>query len=116
MIGSEGGNFKDNPDREFWKVAGANIVYNDSISIGTTNKHGEFELEISTNISEIKIRSIGMAWETIPITSQCEYLEVILIPDSNGSKRIKRKERKIIPELYRIAFKHGLIQTPVPCR
>jgi hypothetical protein len=123
VIFSEFRDKKSKNSYEFWTFPGAKIFYNDSLSLGTTEEDGEFRLELPEGTHEIVVRAVGMYPDKIRITGNCEYLEVILLPDAiydfvtiQKEEKLRRKDRAILPELYRKAFEQGLFRQAEPCR
>lgn len=123
VIGSEFPSKDDTTEHEFWKLNGAIIFGNDSMRLGTANEKGEFDLEIPANIQTLSIGWIGMYPEEFVLTDNCEFLEVILLPDViydfvtlKKEERLRKKDRKVLPDLYRKAFEQGIFKQEEPCR
>lgn len=122
VIGSEFRTKKDNAPYDFWDISKAKIFWKDSL-IGTTDNKGQFRIELTKTIDVIRIGWIGMYPETIRITDNCDYLEVILFPDViydfvtlKKEERLRKKDRAILPELYKKAFEQGIFKQEEPCR
>lgn len=122
VIGSEFRTKKDNAPYEFWDIPEAKIFWRDSL-IGSTDNKGQFRIELAKTIDAIRIGWIGMYPETIQITDNCDYLEVILLPEviydyvtQKKEERLRKKDRAILPELYRKAFETGIFRQEEPCR
>lgn len=122
VIGSEFRTKKDDSPYEFWNLSNAKFFWRDSL-IATADDNGEFRLELANNIDAIVIGWIGMYPDTIPITGNCDHLEVILLPDAiydfvtiKKEQRLRRKDRVILPELYGKAFEQGIFNCAEPCR
>ena len=110
-------------EHEFWELNGAIIFGNDSIRLGTANEKGEFELKISANIQTLRIGWIGMYPEEFVLSDECDYLEVILLPDViydfvtiKKEERLRKKDRKVLSKLYRKAFELGTFKQEDHCR
>jgi|GEM_PF-1262990 len=108
---------------EFWSASGAVIIGNDSIRLGMANKNGIFELEVPLNIQTLTIGWIGMYPEKFQLTDTCEYFEIILLPDviydfvtAKKEERLRKNDRKVLPELYYEAYKQGIFKQKKPCR
>ncbi len=61
--------------------------------------------------------------EEFVLTDTCEFLEVILLPDViydfvtlKKEERLRKKDRKVLPDLYREAVKQGIFKHEKPCR
>ena len=123
VIGSEFPSKDNTTEHEFWELYGAVIFGNDSIRLGTADERGEFQLEISPNIQNLRIGWVGMYPEEFELTNECQYLEVILLPDViydfvtlKKEERLRKKDRKVLPELYRKAFELEIFKQEEPCR
>ena len=113
----------DSTKHEFWKGSGAVIFGNDSIRLGTANDNGKFKLSVAENIRTISIGWVGMYPEKIVLTDNCEFLEVILLPDViydfvtlKKEERLRKKDRKVLPDLYKKAYEQGIFENEEPCR
>lgn len=123
MICSEFPSKDDSTEHEFWKGSGAVIFGNDSIRLGTANDNGEFKLSVTENIWTISIGWVGMYPEEIILTDNCEFLEVILLPDViydfvtlKKEERLRKKDRKVLPDLYKKAYEQRIFKNEEPCR
>ena len=110
VIGSEFRTKKDKTPYDFWDISEAKIFWKDSL-LGTTDNKGQFRIELTKTIDVSKVAWIGMYPETIQITDNCDYIEVILFPDViydfvtlKKEERLRKKYRAILPELYKKAF------------
>lgn len=108
---------------EFSSASGAVIMGNDSIRLGTADENGIFKLEVPLNIQTLTIGWIGMYPEKFQITDTCGYFEIILLPDviydfvtAKKGERRRKKDRKVLPELYYEAYKRGIFKQIMPCR
>jgi hypothetical protein len=122
VIGSEFRTKRDKTPYEFWVIPGAKIFSKDSL-LGVTNEKGEFKIEISEKVNEISIGWFGMYPDKIHISGNCDYLEVLLLPDViydfvtlKKEERLRKKDRAILPLLYEKAFEQGIFGMKVPCR
>jgi hypothetical protein len=122
VIGSEFRTKKSKDPYEFWVLSNAKIFWRDSL-IGTADDKGEFKIEIPEKVDEIKIGWIGMYPDKIRITGNCDYLEVLLLPDAiydfvtvKKEEKLRMKDRAILPELYKKAFEQGIFRKEEPCR
>ncbi|MDF9795367.1 hypothetical protein OKW21_000630 [Catalinimonas alkaloidigena] len=113
----------DSTEHEFWNGSGAVIFGNDSIRLGTANNNGEFKLSVTDNIHSISVGWVGMYPEKIELTGNCKFLEVILLPDViydfvtyKKEQRLRKKDRKVLPDLYRKAYEQGIFKNEEPCR
>jgi hypothetical protein len=122
VIGSEFRTKKDNTPYDFWELYGAKIFWKDSL-ITTADEKGKFRIEITKEIDSIRIAWIGMYPDKLRIPDNCEYIEVILLPDViydfvtvRKKERLRKKDRAILPELYKKAFEQGIFTQEEPCR
>ena len=113
----------DSTEHEFWNGSGAVIFGNDSIRLGTANNNGEFKLSVTDKIHTISVGWVGMYPEEIRLTGNCKFLEIILLPDViydfvtyKKEQRLRKKDRKVLPDLYRKAYKQGIFKNEEPCR
>ncbi|QNF33651.1 hypothetical protein HUW51_13305 [Adhaeribacter swui] len=110
-------------EHEFWKAPNAVVIGNDSIKLGTADQDGIFELEVLANIQTFTIGWIGMYPEEIELTGDCDYFEIILLPDAiydfvtpRKEERLRKRDRKRLSELYQEAYKRGMFNQEKPCR
>ena len=122
VIGSEFRTKKDNSPYDFWNLPGAKIFWKDSL-IATTDEKGQFRIELTKEVDSIRIGSIGMYPENICVSKNCDYIEAILLPDAihdfvsvRKEERLRKRERAILPELYKKAFENGIFRQEEPCR
>jgi hypothetical protein len=61
--------------------------------------------------------------EEFVLTDKCEFLEVILLPDViydfvilKKEEKLRKKDRKVLPDLYREVFNQGIFKHDKPCR
>lgn len=123
IINSEFPTEKNLAELEFWNASGAILIGNDSIRLGTADNNGLFKLEIPTNIRTLRIGWIGMYPEEFELTESCEYYEIILLPDViydfvtiKKEERLRKEDRKILPDLYNEAYERGIFNRRKPCR
>jgi len=110
-------------EHEFWNASEAVIIGNDSIRLGIADKDGIFEMEIPDNIQFITVALIGMYPEKIELNGNCDYFEIILLPDAiydfvtlRKEERLRKKDRERLFELYREAYRRKLFKLEKPCR
>ncbi|MGC3946386.1 MAG: hypothetical protein QM762_18010 [Chryseolinea sp.] len=122
VIGAEFRTRKDKTPYEFWDLHGAKIFWKDSL-ITTTDEKGNFRIELTQEIDSIRVAWIGMYPDKIRIAENCEYIEVILLPDViydfvtvGKEERLRKKDRAILPELYKTAYEKGIFKQEEPCR
>jgi hypothetical protein len=123
IIGSEFPRKDAMAKHEFWDLNEAIIFGNDSLRLGTANQKGEFALEVPENIQTLRIGWLGMYPDEFILTDTCEFLEVILLPDViydyvtlKKEERLRKKDRKVLANLYREAFEQGIFKHEKPCR
>lgn len=115
---------KDNiTEHEFWNASEAIIFGNDSIRLGTTDETGAFRLHIPQDIQTLTFGWIGMYPDKINLTTDCDFLEIILLPDViydfvsyKKEQKLRKKDREVLPELYRMAYEQGIFKKEKPCR
>jgi hypothetical protein len=121
-IGSEFRTKKDKAPYDFWDLPGAKVFWKDSL-IATADEKGKFKIELAKKIDSIRIGWIGMYPEQIRIPNNCDDIEVILLPDGiydfvtvREEERLRKRDRAILPELYKKAFEQGIFRKEEPCR
>ncbi|MFD2515742.1 hypothetical protein ACFSRY_17860 [Pontibacter locisalis] len=94
----------------------------DTVVLGTTDKEGRFEIEISPTTDELLTSWIGMEWKTIQLPAQCNQLDIILMYHGSYDfmlarrvDRLRKKRFKKLPELHLAAYEKGLFTTKQPC-
>ncbi|RKD90184.1 hypothetical protein [Mangrovibacterium diazotrophicum] len=122
VIGAEPCDCKSKYD-EFFIIREAKILSTDSIELGTTNENGKFEIQVSNETNELLIGWIGMEWEKVKITKECNNYEVILLPfviydfvSTKKANRLRKKDREVLPELYQRAYNEEIFENEKPCR
>lgn len=122
-IGSEFRDSKTKSPYKFWNLSNAKIFNKDFLLLGTTDSLGDFKLELPEGTDELEFTWIGMNPEKLKMTGNCEYIEVILLPDAiydfataKQERKRRKKDRAYLPELYKEAFAQGIFRQEVPCR
>ena len=111
-------------DSEFLLAPDAKVFSEDTVELGTSNKHGIFEIEVPENTSKIFVAWVAYDWEVIELSDNCEQLEIVLIPAviydfvslKRANKLNEKHRKKWLPELYQQAFEQGFIRSENPCR
>lgn len=100
----------------------AKIWIYDTLQLGTSGLSGDFNIEIPTNVDEIKIGMIGMEIASVKLPPTCSHVEIIMIPDGTYHYRSHKKVDRIrkglfdkIPELHSRAFTKGIFTVSTPC-
>jgi hypothetical protein len=108
-------------DFDLGPIPEVRIQNRDTIQLGTTDKNGEFKIQIPSETTELMFSWIGMEWTSIEVPLDCYKVEVIMLPDGtyhykSNSKvdRIRKKRFDEIPELHSKAVSQGIF-TNTPC-
>jgi len=115
--------YENGVDSEFHVLPGAIIFSSDTTEVGRTNKEGIFELKVDSSINQILAGFIGYDLELVQFSRECELVEIILMPDviydfvsAKKAARLRRKDRRILPDLYKQAYKKGILTQETHCR
>jgi hypothetical protein len=108
-------------DFDLEPIPQVNIQNNDTILLGTTDKNGEFKIQLPRETDELLFSWVGMEWASIEVTWDCDRVEVILLPDGiyhykshRKVDRIRKKRFDEIPKLHSKAVSKGIF-TSAPC-
>ena len=100
----------------------ADIIINDSVKIGRTGLDGCFRFEVSLPVNKLTFQSIGYEFADLKITEDCNYIELIMVPDFTycfmSYRKINKERRKLykkLPELHQEAYEKGIFQSPEVC-
>ena len=90
--------------------------------LGITDIEGRFEIIIPNEVSKLNISYIGMEPTIVELSTNCDYLEVVMMIESNYDyKSLKKVDRhrmkrfKKLPELHKEAFDEGIFKTEKAC-
>lgn len=96
------------------------IFENDTIELGRTDQYGKFTIEISSNV--IRLSSVGFETAVITLKPDCDYVELVLMPDwtidfasPRQVDKFRRKEFDKIPDLHSLAFANGIFRKKEVC-
>lgn len=83
--------------------------------LGITDIEGRFEIIIPNEVSRLNISYIGMEPTIIELSTNCDYLEVVMMIESNYEynslkkvDRLRMKRFMKLPELHKEAFEKGI--------
>lgn len=98
------------------------IMDKDTAKLGTGDLKGLFDISVPTNCDLLIIAFIGYEWQTIKLSTDCDTVEIILLPavlyhhiSHRKIDRLREKEFKKIPEIHKSAFSRGLFTKSQPC-
>lgn len=90
--------------------------------LGITDIEGKFEISIPSKTLKLHIYFIGMETTIIELSSNCIFLEVVLMFDVlydfislKKADRLRIKRFKNLPELHKEAFEKGIFKTDKRC-
>src|SRR5688572_19106498 len=109
-------------DYEFNTVSFVSIFNKDTIKVATTDIDGNFSMTIPQNTKALIIATVGMEWKSLEVSDSCSVLEIILLPSFSYDfmtmgkvDRLRKKQFKTLPALYKSAFKKGVFKFERPC-
>lgn len=98
------------------------IQNRDTVLLGTTDKYGDFKVELPGDQRELLLSWIGMEWTSVELSMDCDKVEIIMLVDGtydyNSSKKVDRvrKERfNEIPKLHSKAIAKGIFTNNLIC-
>lgn len=100
-------------DENFHAFPSVKIFINDTVQIGKTDFNGNFEINTSIELNKLTFSSLGYENTNISLSNDCNYLEVILLEDSNYHfssnkvERIRKKRFNKLKEKHLAAFRKG---------
>lgn len=96
-------------------------IYADTVLLANSKQDGTFELTLSKP-TEVSFGFIGMHWEDILVSNNCENLEILMLPEPiyhyKSHKKIDRLRKQTFDnrmEFHEQAFENGIFTTPAPC-
>lgn len=109
-------------DLEMLALPGVSIIIKDSLIIGETDMDGIFQISVPSNIKKISFCYLGMEITSIELSEECDVIELIMLSSCTDdfmtfekvNKNI-RKRTKLLPKLYKKAFKKGIFMSKKPC-
>jgi len=109
-------------DEELGFMPAVRIQTRDTVQLGTTDKDGNFKIEIPQSADHLLLSWIGMEWATIKLPDNCGHLEIIMLNDviydyvSRGTINRRRYKRfKDLPNKHLKAHEKGLFKFDTPC-
>lgn len=100
----------------------ARIYNEDTLLLGETDLEGYFEVGISKESNKLIFGFIGYEFAAVSVPDNCDYLEVILLPNvlyhykSNQKiDRLRKKEFDKLPDLHKTAVDNRLFEMDKPC-
>lgn len=102
-------------------MPGVKIQASDTILLATTDKNGNFQIELSPDKDILLLSFIGMEWTSIKVPADCSHLEIIMMVDAIYDYITVRKENKKrykrfkeLPTKHQQAWEKGVF-TASPC-
>ena len=90
--------------------------------LGVTDIEGRFEISIPNEVLKLNISFVGMEPTIIELSSNCNYLEVVVMIEAlydfmslKKVDRLRMKRFKKLPELQKEAFEKGIFKTDKAC-
>lgn len=103
-------------------LPGVRIQNGDTTIFGETDLDGRFKIKLPPKTQTIVLRGVGLEQTTITLNDSCDTVEVVMIlagtydfMSSNKIDRLRLKEFKQLPELYRQAYNKGLFTKSTVC-
>jgi hypothetical protein len=97
------------------------IQNRDTIRLGTTDKNGNFKIELPNGTDELLLSFIGMEWTLLKVPLNCDKIEVIMMFEgtydfmSNRKvDRLRKKRFDELPKLHSSAVAKGIFYES-PC-
>jgi len=109
-------------ENDLTAMPGVMIHTRDTVLIGTTDKNGDFKIELSAETDQLLLGFISMEWTSIKVPTDCDNLEIIMMVDAiydfvtiqtENKKRYKRF--KDLKDKHRQAHAKGIFTSDVPC-
>lgn len=99
------------------------IIHNmDTITLGSTDVDGYFNIEVPVETKELLLGFVAMEWTSVKIRDNCQNLEIIMMADviydyisikKINQKRYKRFKK--LPKMHLQAFEQGIFKFCTPC-
>ena len=103
-------------DNSFYPVHDAKIWNIDTLLLATTDRSGNFKIELPVDTKTLIIGSVGSEWKNIYLTEDCTNLDVILLNratydfiSARKVDRLRKNDFNKLPALHQSA-------TGRPCR
>ncbi|MTI24295.1 hypothetical protein E1163_04990 [Fulvivirga kasyanovii] len=107
---------------EFEPIPEVRIHNGDTVRLGTTDRNGNFEIELLSGVDELLLSFIGMEWTLIKVPANCNDLEIIMIADGTYDfmtiRKVNRKRYRIFKDLnnkHLQAYEKGIFTSNAPC-
>jgi len=106
----------------FYPVYQANVFNVDTVVLVTADTGGNFKIEIPIDTKSIIVGAIGAEWKNINLPSDCNNFDILLLNraiydfmSAGKVDRLRKKDFKKLPALYKSAFEKGIFKTDRPC-
>lgn len=102
-------------------VMGALIV-NNNTGLGQADFNGFFDIIVPEGTNKLGFVQLGYEFANIEISENCNYIEIILLPDAHYDfmsnrkiDRLRKKEFNTLPQLHLNVVKKGIFTSEVIC-
>lgn len=109
-------------ESDFVVMPEVKIQNSDTTLLGTTDKNGNFKIEVPSETVDLLLSYIGMEWTSIKVPANCNKLEIMMMVDVVYDyipiNKINKKRFscfKKLPEKHRQAYKKGIFTSDAPC-
>lgn len=107
---------------DFLSIPEVRIQTRDTVPLGTTDRIGNFEINLPSGVDELLLSYIGMEWTSIKVPTNCNNLEIIMMADGTydymTTRKINRKRCKRFKNLsnkHREAYDKKIFTSDSPC-
>ena len=109
-------------DSDFNQLPIVNIYNRDTVLLATTDRNGDFLINITQNPKTLIIATVGMEWKFLDIADNCNNLEIILLPrytydfmSLRKVDRLRKKQFNKLAALHKSAYEKGVFKSEKPC-
>jgi|CXWL01.1.fsa_nt_gi hypothetical protein len=106
----------------FYPAYQAKVFTVDTLVLVTADTGGNFKIEIPIDMKLIMVGAIGAEWKNIDLSSDCNNLDILLLNratydfmSAGKVDRLRKKDFKKLPALYKSTFEKGIFKTDRPC-
>ena len=93
-------------DEYFEPLPQVRILNRDTVQLGTTDKDGNFRIELPEGTNELILSFIGMEWTLLKVPINCDKIEVIMMLEGTydfmSNRKVDRQRKKRFDELPRL--------------
>ena len=109
-------------DPDYNQLPIVNIYNRDTVLLATTDRNGDFMVNITQDSKRLIFSTVGMEWKILDIADNCNNLEIILLPRSTYDfmslrkvDRLRKKQFNKLAALHKSAFENGVFKSEKPC-